>query len=99
MTETKNVQDGVKNPAEVGEVATYEQCIATYLVGALVLHGVIDPFELEENGSKTGLPYPIEIAAEALEAGLRAYGWDSGIKSLIHFAQLGENAASKRGAE
>lgn len=89
MTDTKNVQDGVKNPAEVGAAATYEQCIATYIIGALVLHGLLDPFELEETGAKTGLPFAVEVTAESLEAGLRSYGWDDGIKSLISAARNG----------
>lgn len=93
MVTGTNEQVTAATPSELGLNAqglTYEQSIAYYIVGKLVLDGALDPRNFNFNSDVEGIPFIVDSIAESISAGLEAFGWQHGVSAVIDAAQVGE---------
>ena len=82
-----------QSPSKMGLNAqglTYEQSIAYFIVGKLVLDGALDPSNFNFNPDAYGVPFIVNSIAESISAGLEAFGWTHGVSAAIDAAQVGE---------
>lgn len=62
---------------------TYEQCVAYYIVGKLVLDGALDPRNFNFDRMPDGMPFVVNSIAQCINDGLESYGWRDGLFRLI----------------